>query len=115
RQALGRVGVAALLQRQDNQPLSFGGLVRERNRLIQVLKEFLGGRRSEGEVVVRQGERRILGRRLLEQLAGIVRLELIGERAALGVERPRLAGRGADQDLGVGGGSRGACGGGFGL
>ena len=80
----------------DHQLLALGGLVGELDGLVQVVEEVLGRGGIEGELVVRHGERGILGDRLLEQLAAIVRAEVLTEGAALEVEIAGLGGRGGD-------------------
>jgi hypothetical protein len=51
-----------------------------------MLEEVLRGCRIDGQLIVRQRERRVLRGSLLVQLTAVVRPKLLGERAALKVE-----------------------------
>src|SRR6185295_8764131 len=67
--------------------------------MVQVLPELLRRRRREREVVMNDGERRILCGRLLEELAGILVPKLFGEVAPADVEGFRFVGGARDRNL----------------
>jgi len=70
-------------QDPDHQPFPSDALSASATASFSWVKKSFRGRRSDGELVVRHGERGVLGGGLLEQLAPSWEAELLGQRASL--------------------------------
>ena len=80
-------------------PFAVADLRREADRLRHGLDELAIRARRVGQPDIGQREAGVLRRRLLVETPRIGRAQLLGEVAALQIERPRLLGRRRDRDL----------------